>query len=556
MTRLTVLPILLAAAATTASAAELQSGTREAGGWGGPRAEFFAHVAADRRLVDADGNRLFDNLEARMATAAADQALPVIVRYKPGRQPASIAAVRGAKKLALDDSVALPLTPAQIRALVASGAVESVEKDEIFSASRESANASFGATKAAADFGLTGDGDGSPTSYSAQDLTIAVIDTGIDGGHQDFAGGKIIGWKDFVGNRTQPYDDDGHGTHVASIAAGAVNAQGVSGVAPGASLVGVKVLGADGNGTAAGIIQGVEWCIQNRARYGIDVINMSLGGEGSSDGTDAVSRAVNRAVAAGMVVCVAAGNEGPGSYTVSTPGAAADVVTVGNMVDVGKGGFALALSSSHGPTADGRVKPDLCGPGYQILAAEANSGDGYTRMTGTSMATPFVAGIAALVLQANPKLSPAEVKALLKGTAVHFGRQGENNEYGAGRLDGYAAIAKAAGKTAPGVAVLLGPAVPHHLHATSRLESEGQAQSWSLPITDTRFPISVTVITGDDKADFDLQLLDPQGIPVLQATAADRQEWLSFQPRQNGVYVIVVRAYKGAGEYTIDVSAN
>lgn len=549
MNRLTLLPTLLVGLSSAAGAAPA-AWTPEPST---PGAEFLQRVPAARRLVDADRDRLFDNLEARMAAAKVEEALPVIVRYRPGQQPMSIAAARGTKRLTLDGSVAVKLTPAQIRSLVASGAVESVEGNEIVSITRDTANISFGGAKASADFGLTGDQDGNPTSYSAQDLTIAVLDTGIDGEHADFAGGKIIAWKDCVNNRPQPYDDQGHGTHVASIAAGAPNHQGESGVAPGASLVGVKVLGADGNGTTADIVEGIEWCIQNRQRYGIDVINMSLGGNDSSDGTDALSRAANRAVAAGIVVCVAAGNEGPGSYTISSPGAAEDVITVGNMVDLGKGGFALWTTSSHGPTADDRVKPDLCGPGYNILAAEANSGNGYTRMTGTSMASPYVAGIAALMLQANPKLSPVQVKAIMQGTAVHYGRPGHNNEYGAGRLNGYAAIAGAAGK--PAAAATEGPTMPRHLFGAGYLESEGSTQRWTLPINDTRFPISITVISEDERADFDVEILDPQGTPVWQAVSESRLEWLSFRPQQNGTYTVIVRAYSGAGEYTIDVSA-
>ena len=110
----------------------------------------------------------------------------------------------------------------EIRRLVASGAVERVDPDGVRHTMRDTANSSFGVTKAAADFGFTGDGDGNPTGYSPQDLTIAVIDTGIDPRHPDFAGGKVIAWQDFVNGRVQPYDDEGHGTHVASIAAGVV----------------------------------------------------------------------------------------------------------------------------------------------------------------------------------------------------------------------------------------------------------------------------------------------------------------------------------------------
>ena len=540
MKRLTSLPLIvtLVGSAISSQAAGLEPAQQ---------ADLLASVPPAKVKADTDGDRVFDDLEAKLQAGSAAQAVPVIVRYKPGQRHASIQAARGVKQLPLDNSVALSLTKAQVERLVASGAVESIEEDGRYWPTRDTAMASFGAAKAVADFGLTGDGDGDPTGYSARDLTIAVIDTGIDASHPDFAGGKVLVWKDWVNGRSQPYDDDGHGTHVASIAAGAVNAQGEGGVAPGASIIALKVLGEQG-GTASDISQSVEWCIQNRARYGIDVINMSLGGEGSSDGRDLLSRSVNRAVAAGLVVCVAAGNEGPGSYTVSSPGAAADAITVGNMIDLGKGGFALAPSSSRGPTADGRVKPDLCAPGWMIRAAEANTG-GYTRKTGTSMATPFVAGVAALMLQADPTLTPSRIKALLKGTAIHFGRPGENNEFGTGRLDAYAALAKAAGKRGTG------PAVPAHLFGAGRLEQEGARQSWNLPINDTRFPVALTLIIETRGADFDIAVFDPAGVKVVEAAEENRQELLGFRPQKTGVYTVVVWSYTGAGDYTLDVSA-
>src|SRR5262249_1843400 len=149
--------------------------------------------------------------------------LDVIVRYKEGQEGASAGiAGRISRHLALDHSVAAHLTPEQIRALAASGAVESIEEDSLCYATRESSQASFGVTKARDDFGLTGDGDGDPNHFSTWDHTIAVIDTGIDANHPDFAGGKVIASKDFINGRPAPYDDHGHGTHCASIAAGCV----------------------------------------------------------------------------------------------------------------------------------------------------------------------------------------------------------------------------------------------------------------------------------------------------------------------------------------------
>jgi serine protease AprX len=513
------------------------------------RGNLFARVPAIRIQADTDGNRLFDNLEAQLATVAAEQTLPVIVRYRPGREPAPGAVVgRGARRLALDRSVATRLTRAEIQQLTASDAIESIEADVLCTFTRDTAVPTFGVTNARTDFGLDGDGDGDPHSYSAQDHTIAVIDTGIDGNHQDFAGGKIIAWYDWINGRSEPYDEVGHGTHIASIAAGAVNAAGVGGVAPAAALVGLKVGNEEGAYISV-IIQAVEWCIQNEGAYGIDVITLSLGSDGSSAGTDALSRAVNRAVAAGIVVCVAGGNTGPDLYTTGSPSAAAEVITVGSMADPGKDGFFLDPFSSRGPTADGRIKPDLCAPGEQILAARANSSSGYVRYSGTSMATPFVAGVAALMLQANPSLTPAEVKAMMKATAVHFGREGENNDFGAGRLDGYQAIARAAGKSGTG------PTVPNHFSSAGRLQGTGGTRAWELSVSNTRFSIAATLIMESTTGDFDLGIFDPEGELAAVSASEDRQELTAFRPTRTGTYTVVIQSYAGAGDYTLDVSA-
>jgi serine protease AprX len=327
-------PSLLAAAAGLAFAAPLPGspGNSLLSDLAPPTArEIPADLPARRIQADTDHNRLFDDLEERLSTAGAREALDVVVRYRAGRQPAVGA---GERHLSLDHSVATRLTPPEIQRLLVDGAVESIETDTVYHAVRDTAEAFTGSAKASLDLEISGDGDGERDTYSSQDHTIAILDTGIDAQHQDFAGDKIIGWKDFVNNRAEPYDDQGHGTHVASIAAGAVNAAGVGGVAPGAALVGVKVLDQQGGGTASAIAQGVEWCISNRAQYGIEALNLSLGGDRSSAGTDLLSRTVNRAVAAGIVVCVAAGNEGPRQRTIGSPAAAAQAIAVGSVADL------------------------------------------------------------------------------------------------------------------------------------------------------------------------------------------------------------------------------
>ncbi len=158
--------------------------------------------------------------------------------------------------------------------------------------------------------------------------------------------------------------------------------------------------------------------VANRATYNIKVANMSLGSDGCSSGVDPLSAAVNNAVAAGiaMVVAVTVGAAGAVSddpYTLAT-------------------GLNLAYFSSRGPTLDGRSKPDLVAPGVNVRSALAGTIAGYTDESGTSMASPFVAGLAALMLDVNPGLSPAQVKSILMSTANDRGAPGTDPEWGAG----------------------------------------------------------------------------------------------------------------------------
>jgi len=275
--------------------------------------------------------------------------------------------------------------------------------------------------------------------YKGAGEVIAIIDTGIDDSHQDLDQGKVIGWKDFVNNQPSPYDDHGHGTHVASIAAGTGEASGgtYTGVAPEASLVGVKVLDAQGSGTESDVIAGIQWCIDNKDVYGIDVINLSLGIDRHSDGSTSVCLAVDNAWDAGIFVAVAAGNSGPGRWTVGDPGNSWKAVTVA-AIDDSTG--SIASFSSLGPTLDTRLKPDISAPGVSITAAQANSGNGYVTYSGTSMATPHVAGAAALLIDAYGGTAPPHlVKGALISTAVDKGDPGPDIVYGWGVIDVYAA---------------------------------------------------------------------------------------------------------------------
>jgi subtilisin family serine protease len=269
-------------------------------------------------------------------------------------------------------------------------------------------------------------------------VKVAIVDTGIDTVHLDFAG-RIQATRDFSGKGSVT-DGHGHGTHVASIAAGSGAASGgrYVGVASQALLYVAKVLADDGGGLMSDVMAGIEWAVDE----GAQVINLSLGSAGPGDGDDALSVLCDAAVGEGVVVCAAAGNSGPGASTVGPPGVARLVITVGAS-DKSDG---IASFSSRGPTSDGRVKPDIVFPGVDIAAARAAGTsmgtpvDGsYTLASGTSMATPHATGAVALLLEAYPNLTPAEVKDVLMRSAKDLGLN--RNTQGAGRSQVYNAYA-------------------------------------------------------------------------------------------------------------------
>lgn len=291
------------------------------------------------------------------------------------------------------------------------------------------------------------------TGVTGTGIGVAVIDTGIYA-HPDLSG-RISFFKDFVNNKTAAYDDNGHGTHVAGDIAS--NGPSYKGAAPGADVIGVKVLNKYGSGSLSTVIQGIQWCIDNKDLYNIKVINMSLGSTATQKAAeDAVCIAVEKAWNAGIVVCVAAGNEGPEPGTISSPGIDPKVITVGAIDDKNSltfDNYVIASFSSCGPTPkDGYIKPDVVCPGTNIISLRspnstidkqnksARVGSGYITLSGTSMATPICAGVVALMLKANPSLSPDQIKTKLKNTSISLKNVTDPNIQGSGLVDVQEAI--------------------------------------------------------------------------------------------------------------------
>ena len=314
------------------------------------------------------------------------------------------------------------------------------------------------------------------TGYDGAGSAVAIIDTGIDGAHASLDDldddnstndPKIIAFYDPVNNPSLtngtevfPYDDQGHGSHCAGTTAGtgAPNYEHI-GMAPQAFLVGVKVLDAGGSGSFATVMAGMEWTVENRFKFNIRGASMSLGGPGlaewASSDDDSVNRYANEMMAAGIAIFIAAGNNGV-TAQIGTPGSAEDAITVGALDK----NSAIAIYSSQGPTEEGRVKPNLAYVGSNVMSVAFNSGDQYTAMSGTSMATPGAAGVAALMFQANPDLSPFDIKNIMQETATYrlciymaanepcfedaIPKNRQNNVYGHGEVRALDAVYEAA----------------------------------------------------------------------------------------------------------------
>ena len=314
------------------------------------------------------------------------------------------------------------------------------------------------------------------TGYTGEGVTMAIIDTGIDGNHSGLDDldddnstndPKILAFYDSVNNpdlrngtEVEPYDGNGHGTHCAGITTGtgAPTFEYV-GVAPKANLVGVKVLSDEGSGSFAQVMAGMEWTVEKRHEFNIRAASMSLGGPGAIEWTSSEEESVNRMgnemMRAGVALFIAAGNSA-GPATIGTPGSAEDVITVGALDK----NTAIAIYSSQGPTEEGRIKPNIAFVGSDVMAPDANTGTGYVALSGTSMATPGAAGVAVLMFQANPDLSPFDIRNMMQETSTYrqchymaanepcaedaIPKNRQNNVYGHGHVNALPSVEEAA----------------------------------------------------------------------------------------------------------------
>lgn len=289
-------------------------------------------------------------------------------------------------------------------------------------------------------------------NLTGKGIGVAILDTGI-APVNDFIQPKnrLIAFKDFANNKLEPYDDNGHGTHVAGIACGnGTNSNGLyCGIAYESNLIGVKILDKEGKGNTSKVLAGIQWIVDNKDKYNIRIANLSIGSPGSNS-LDPLVKAVNAAWDCGIIMTIAAGNNGPKNSSITSPGISKKAITVGSSDDsesVTIWGSSQKNFSGRGPTLECVIKPDIVAPGANIVSClsptayiDSSNTEGvkivdknYLQLSGTSMSTPIVTGAIALLLQKYPSLTPNDVKYMLKYSTTDLGYP--KNQQGWGLID-------------------------------------------------------------------------------------------------------------------------
>jgi subtilisin family serine protease len=505
-------------------------------------------------------------LERRLARVAPDVHLPVTVtlaqqvdeaRYA-GRPTELIRALRRTARLTqaplvneldgpvrqfwLNNALAVTADPAEILRLAGDPAVAEVDIDRAVRLLGGQARAiqpypdsgaggwGVAAIEAPAvwsDYGITGAG-----------VRVGSIDTGADPRNPDLQG-RIAAWHDFVAGQPTPYDDNGHGTHTIGTMVGGAARGGPIGVAPGATALVAKAVGADGTGTGSAILAAAEWMADPdgnpaTADWPVVVNNSWTTGDANDPWFRTI---VRRWRALGMVAVFAAGNAGPGPSTVQSPASYPESIAVGATDRDGS----VAEFSSRGPVtwndADGTgpaagtllPKPDLAAPGVAVVSS---FGAGYLAYSGTSVAAPHVSGVVALMKQANPNLGGAEIEELLRRSARNLGPAGPDPDSGWGLVSARAAVDAALGSPPDTALVVTPPAVTAQRALTYQIALTGattyrsrvDGAPWGPLTTDT----TLRVATGEGRHVIEVQAVSPRGVP--DPTPSRDQVTVDFTP--------------------------
>jgi len=516
-------------------------------------------------LADRDGDRMADGLASMLESVGAGDQINVIVLMDPsgtvGKAKKGVGVFKVRHNYSLINGFSATVNAGQARALSKMPFVERVEPVYTVRANLEAAGTDTGVDQMRAFAAVA-----SATYGRGAGTTICVVDTGIQHDHEVFVdlatgiskitnGYFAITGAGPVGPTTDMnllFDGNGHGTHVASIAAGDGDGDGdaddgfaaaMPGMAPDADILPVKVLNSNGTGSDDDVQAGVEWCAQHPD---VDVINLSISGDAQqSDGLDSMSQIVNAAVQAGKVVIAGAGNSDyPGD--IRPPAAAHLAVSVGAYgewsespellaaaiaIDQAQGGTAqqdairsfyskgpyTAWFSTRGTTSDGRILPDVVAPGHSVIAATSKAVAPcdkacYISLDGTSMATPMVSGIAALIIAAKPDLNPDQVRQIIFDTAQHRGPTDgggdplKSRHWGFGLVDAHAAVSMArvmAGDHALDPSQTL---FPSNYQIGEGSVDRGDSTSINFSVTDTSTPLTV-MLTAPESATVECYLL-------------------------------------------------
>lgn len=254
--------------------------------------------------------------------------------------------------------------------------------------------------------------------YTGKGIGVCILDTGIYE-HIDFTG-RIWAFYDFLAFKRRPYDDNGHGTHVAGLVAGDGTASmgKYRGAAPGCGIIALKVLDRYGTGSQDDVLRALRWIREYRQQYRIRVVNISVGTTCNSKRNHArLLKSVEQLWDEGVVVVTAAGNQGPRPGSITAPGSSKKVITVGSS-DLLEGRSAI---SGRGPTAECVCKPDIVAPGNKIMSCVPGKPYSYGVKSGTSMSTPLVTGAIACALEKNPALTNTDIKTMLMNSAEDMG---------------------------------------------------------------------------------------------------------------------------------------